>query len=144
MTDDQILDAILHREGGYVNDPLDRGRCTNRGITIDTLREWRGHPVSCADVEALSDEEAREIYRARYLAPFDGLDPALKPQVVDLAVNAGVGRAKALLALARQSSKPIQVALTVERLKHYARLVKADTSQAKFLPGWINRAVEFL
>jgi lysozyme family protein len=144
VTDDVILDAILRREGGYVSDPRDRGRCTNMGITIDTLREWRAHPVTCADVQLLSEEEAREIYRARYLAPFDGLDAAIKPQVVDIAVNSGVLRAKALLALAQQSAKPLGVALVIERLKHYARLVKADSSQSQFLPGWITRAVEFL
>jgi lysozyme family protein len=144
MTDDQILDAILVREGGYVNDPADRGRCTNMGITLQTLREWRGHPVTCDDVQTLPVADARAIYRARYLAPFDGVDAAVKPQVVDIAVNSGVLRAKALLALAQQSAKPVGVALAIERLRHYARLVKADTSQAKFLPGWINRAVEFL
>lgn len=145
MTDDQILDAILRREGGYVDHPLDRGRCTNRGVTIATLREWRGHPVTCEDVKQLQEAEAREIYRARYLRPFDGLDASIKPQVVDIAVNAGVLRAKALLALAQQHpEKPLPVALTVERLKHYARIVAADHSQATFMAGWVNRAVEFL
>ena len=144
MSDTAILDAILRREGGYVDHKDDRGRCTNYGITIATLRDWRQQPVTCDDVRKLTETEAREIYRARYLKPFDGIDAAIKPQVVDIAVNAGVSRARAILALAQQSSKPIQVALTVERLKHYARIVKANPSQAVFLPGWINRSVEFL
>jgi lysozyme family protein len=144
MSDDAILDAILRREGGYVDDAADRGRCTNRGITIGTLREWRGQPVTCEDVKALTEQEARAIYQARYLQPFDGIDADLKPQVVDIAVNAGVMRAKTLLALAHQSTKPLAVALTVERLRHYARIVRADPTQSKFMLGWINRAVEFL
>lgn len=144
MTDADILDGLLRREGGYVDDKSDRGHCTNMGITVGTLREWRRHPVTCDDVRALTELEAREIYRARYLAPFDGLDADIKPQVVDIAVNAGVSRARALLALAQQSDKPLGTALAIERLKHYGRIVKADTSQAKFLGGWINRAVEFL
>lgn len=70
---------------------------------------------------------------------------AVKAQVVDIAVNMGVLRAKALLALAEQNKdKPLNTALAIERLKHYARIVKADTSQAKFLAGWTARAVEFL
>lgn len=144
MTDDQILTAILAREGGYVDDPDDRGRCTNYGITIQTLREWRGRVVTCEDVRHLPVDEAKAIYRARYIAPFANIPEAVKPQVVDIAVNAGVMRARALLALAEQSDKALNTALVIERLKHYARLVKADTSQAKYLPGWVARACEFL
>jgi lysozyme family protein len=144
VSDDAILDAILRAEGGYVNDPLDKGRCTNRGITLQTLREWRGRDVTCEDVQALTEQETRDIYRARYLQPFDGLDPTIKPQVVDIAVNAGVLRARQLLALAQQSGKPLGVALVIERLKHYGRIVAADPTQAKFFNGWINRAVSYL
>ena len=144
MSDDQILAGILQREGGYVDDPADKGRCTNMGITIGTLRDWRGAAVTCDDVRRLTEAEARDIYRARYLRPFDGIDAAIKPQVVDIAVNAGVLRAKALLALAQQSDKPVATALVIERLKHYARIVAADPTQSRFIKGWVNRAVEFL
>lgn len=144
MSDDQILDAILSREGGYVDDPDDRGRCTHRGITLQTLKEWRGRSVTCDDVRAMTEQEARDIYRALYLKPFDGVDPDIKPQVVDIAVNAGVLRARQLLALAQQSSRPVGVALVIERLKHYARLVAADPRQAKFFNGWVKRACDFL
>lgn len=144
MSDDAILDAILRAEGGYVNDPLDKGRCTNRGITLQTLRAWRQQPVTCDDVKALTEYEAREIYRTHYLAPFAGIAEDIKPQVVDIAVNAGVVRARQLLALAQQSGKPLGVALVIERLKHYGRIVAADPTQAKFFNGWINRAVSYL
>lgn len=144
MTDTEIVTAILRREGGFVDDPRDRGRCTNRGITIQTLREWRGTPVTCDDVRGLSEQEARDIYQARYLAPFAGTDAEVKPQVVDIAVNSGVMRARTLLALAQQSDKPLNTALAIERLRFYARLVKADPTQSAFLLGWVNRAVEWL
>jgi lysozyme family protein len=143
-TDDTILDAILRREGGFVHDPVDRGSCTNMGITLRTLGDWRGTPVTCDDVRKLSEQEARDIYRARYLAPFVGVDPDLKPQVVDIAVNSGVLRARTLLALALQSPKPPNTALAIERLKFYARIVAADPTQSKFLKGWIARACEFI
>lgn len=144
MTDEAILASLLRREGGYVDDSADRGRCTNMGITLATLREWRGQSVTCDDVRKLTAHEASEIYRARYLRPFDGVDAEVKPQVVDIAVNAGVTRARTLLALALQSDRPLNTALTIERLKHYARIVAADPTQSKFLKGWITRAVEFL
>lgn len=145
MTDDEIIDAILRREGGYVDDPTDHGGCTNRGITLATLRLWRRAPVTCADVQALGEQEARAIYRAFYLKPFASVDPELKPQVVDIAVLSGVARASALLALAKQNpARPVGVQLAIERLKFYAKIVKADPSQAKFFSGWVNRSTEFL
>lgn len=144
MTDEEILDDILRREGGYVDHQDDRGGCTNRGITITTLRAWRGQPVTCDDVKELTEYEAREIYRKQYLAPFDGLDAEVKPQVVDIAVNAGVARARQLLARAQQLDKPLPVALVVERLLHYGRICQARPSQVVFLRGWITRACEFL
>ena len=143
-TDDQILRDILSREGGYVEDLVDRGRCTNFGITRSTLQDWRGKLTTCADVRNLQEDEACEIYRARYIRPFDGVDDSIRPQVIDIAVNSGVSRARALLALAQQGPKPLNTQLVIERLKHYARLVQADSSQARFIGGWINRAVSFL
>lgn len=145
MTDDQIIDAILRREAGYVDDPTDRGRCTNRGITQATLADWRGHPVTCEDVRNLGEQETRDIYRAKYLRPFDGADQGVKPQLVDMAVHHGVGRASILWSLAQQhSDKPLNTALVVERLKFMSRIVHDDHSQAKYISGWVNRAVEFL
>lgn len=144
MTDAQILHEILRREAGYVNDPIDRGRCTNMGITRTTLQDWRGQLVTCEDVRTLTEAEACAIYTNRYIRPFDGVDDAIKPQLVDIAVNAGVSRARALLALAQQGSKPLQTQLVIERLKHYARLCKQDTAQVQFLSGWVARACEFL
>jgi lysozyme family protein len=143
--DESILAGILRREGGFVNHPSDRGGPTNYGITQATLQAWRGRAVSEEDVRALSVEEASDIYRARYLAPFTDVAEALRAQVVDIAVNSGVGRARALLSAAQQQNqRPVAVQLVIERLRFYARLVEKRPSQAVFLPGWINRAVEFL
>ncbi len=146
MNDEQILDAVLLREGGYVNHPADPGKCTNRGITIGTLRTWRGRDVTCEDVRDLTDAEAREIYRKLYLAPFAGTRSDIKPQVVDIAVNSGVSTAKALLSRAQQvqTGRSLGTQLTIERLRFYARIVKAKPTQSVFLEGWIRRAVEFL
>ena len=146
MTDEQILDAVLLREGGYINHPADPGKCTNRGITIGTLRQWRGQDVTCEDVRDLTDAEAREIYRQFYLAPFAGMTPDMKPQVVDIAVNSGVSTARALLSRAQQvqTGRSLGTQLVIERLRFYARIVKAKPTQSIFLLGWIERACSFL
>lgn len=144
MTDEQIVDAILQREGGYVDHPADSGGPTNRGITIGTLADWRGHEVTAADVQALTEAEAKEIYRQRYLKPFDDLT-FLKAHAVDIAVNSGVTTARAMVNRAMSQTRRSPASqLVVERLKHYARIVRQKPAKAVFLEGWINRTAEFI
>ena len=99
-TVEDMIDDILRREGGYVNHRADRGGPTNYGVTLGTLRRWRGDPtLTAADVKALTREEAREIYRADYFTGpgIDRLPPPLHPQTFDMAVNTGPAKAVELL-----------------------------------------------
>ncbi len=93
------LAHVLEFEGGYSDHPSDPGGATNRGVTMAVLAEWRGRPVTKAEVRALTAEEAADIYRARYwLATVcDALPDGLDLAVFDCAVNQGVGRAARLL-----------------------------------------------
>lgn len=98
MTDDDIIANILKAEGWpvYANDDDDRGGPTKGGITLATLREWRGIPVTAEDVENLSLVEARQIYRHKYieLPGFTRIaDDDLRAQAVDAGVMHGVDRA---------------------------------------------------
>lgn len=95
----QCVREVLKHEGGYVDHPRDPGGCTNRGITRATLESWRGVPTDCAAVRALTEAEARAIYRARYWDAVrgDDLPPGVDLAVFDLAVNSGVGRAARML-----------------------------------------------
>lgn len=86
----------LQYEGGYVDNPNDPGGCTNMGITIGTLQDWRDDDsVTCSDVAELDEGEAAEIYAANYWAPVWGNDlpVGVNTQVWDFGVNAGSVRA---------------------------------------------------
>ena len=147
MTDDQILDLVLRHEGiEFTNDPDDPGGCTKFGITRQTLQDWRGELTTCLDVRDMSEQEARDIYQSRYIRPFDGVEPDVKPQVVDIAVNSGVLTARTLLALAQQDdpNKSLNTRLFIQRMKHYVRIVKAHAERRKYLSGWFNRSVDYL
>ncbi len=87
------LNAVLKHEGGFVDDPVDRGGATNMGITHKTLAEWRGKAVTTADVKALTTTEASGIYKARYWDKMSLdliLSQDLAGAVMDFGVNAGV------------------------------------------------------
>ena len=86
---------VLRHEGGYVDHPRDPGGCTNRGITRRTLEGWRREPASCADVRALTEAEARAIYRVQYWNGVHGdeLPAGIDLVAFDAAVNSGRRRA---------------------------------------------------
>lgn len=99
MKINEIIDNILKIEGSkYTNDPADRGGPTKYGITQRTLAAYRGHPVTPADVAALTEADARTIYYQRYVVD-PGFDQVLKlserigEELVDSGVNCGVARA---------------------------------------------------
>lgn len=139
MTDLDIIAAVLRREGVYDDHPLDPGGETAYGISRRYHPEaWRGGIPT--------REMAINIYREQYLKPFATVEPIeLRAQVVDIAVNCGVTAARGMLAVAQtQTTRPVHVQLAIERLKHYARKVKASPTKSVFLLGWINRTCEFL
>ncbi|HBV5133438.1 TPA: hypothetical protein MD022_001433 [Klebsiella pneumoniae] len=69
----KISSVILQHEGGYVNDPNDRGGETNMGITIAS---WRAYAPSDLGIEAttntlrnMTKEQAEIIYYNHYWEP---------------------------------------------------------------------------
>ena len=92
----ECVAVVLRHEGGFVEHPRDPGGATKYGITLRTLRGWRGDDtLTTDDVRALTEQEAREIYLARYWNPIRGdeLPPGVDLAVFDYAVNSGVRRA---------------------------------------------------
>ena len=110
-TIDEMIDHLLQLEGGYVNDPDDPGGPTKYGITIGTLRSWRGRSVTAADVQALTLNEARRIYKRRFFQRprISELPANLQPTVFDMYVNAGGNAIKILQRVLRQFGEPVAV-----------------------------------
>lgn len=88
------LRVMLGFEGGYVDHPRDPGGATNMGITHRTLAAWRGKAVSKADVRALTQKEAGQIYRERYwnVVRGDELPDGFDLVTFDGGVNSGPKR----------------------------------------------------
>lgn len=90
----QIISAIIQREGGYVNDVADSGGETMYGITVAVARENN----YTGPMDQLSRALAFDIYAGRYwdALNLDRVEQLAKPiaeEMADTAVNLGVVKA---------------------------------------------------
>ncbi|MDQ2879080.1 MAG: hypothetical protein M3R41_08400 [Pseudomonadota bacterium] len=90
MDIDQLIDAVIDREGGYSNDKADAGGATKWGITEAVARQ-QGY---IGDMRALPRDQAAAIYRRLYwLKPgFDAVAlraPHIAAELFDTGVNMG-------------------------------------------------------
>ena len=151
---DAILESVLANEGGYVNNPADKGGATNRGITAKTLGAWRslGRPATPAEVQALSVEEAKAIYAAEYVERPGFAELADHPHLQVALVDAGVmsGPKRAIQMLQRALGLPddgilgpvtlgaarlipdasLALRFGCERLRFVGRLISKDLTDA--------------
>ena len=117
MDPTNLIDAVIDREGGYVDHPADPGGATRWGITVATARR-DGYT---GDMRQLSRARAADIYRRLYwLRPrFDRVAvhaPLVAAELFDTGVNMGVTVAvgfvqRALNALNRGASDYPDIAL---------------------------------
>lgn len=110
---DLLVSQLLDLEGGYADHPADPGGATQYGITRDVLADWRGRPVSKAEVQALTAAEARSIYRVRFFERIHGrkLSQPIATVLFDTMVHSGPARAIRLMqeALNRQGVTAVTV-----------------------------------
>ncbi|OCG94277.1 N-acetylmuramidase, partial [Xanthomonas euvesicatoria] len=75
--------TLLKHEGGFVNDPVDPGGATNKGITLSTFKACAqnllGIEPSLANLRALTDAQAGVIYKAQYWDRLRADQIALQP-----------------------------------------------------------------
>lgn len=137
-----MLEFVLQREGGYVNDPNDLGGETNKGITYRTYNEYRKTKgLKPQSVKNITDAEVKEIYYNNYYKASGAdkiSDPVLSSYVFDTAVNMGVSRAKSFL---NQSNGDVSKYEQLRREK-YIEFTQARPSQKIYLQGWNNRVNE--
>lgn len=87
----RLIEELIEREGGYVNDPTDRGGETMYGITKAVARQY-GYQGA---MRSLPYELAFKIYQDRYWTPLkldevQQISETLTEQLFDFGVNSGV------------------------------------------------------
>ena len=152
MNFETAIERILAHEGGYVNNPRDPGGETQWGISK------RSYPA--VDIRALTRDGAKAIYERDFWRPVVSTvaDGALQYQLLDAAVNHGMGNAVRFLqravgvaddghwgpmsgaALSRMSAADAHLLFMAERFEFWAKLSAFDA----FGRGWTRRGAQNL
>lgn len=142
MASDEIfkkaLKFVLDREGGYVNNPNDRGGATNKGITQNTYNAYlKGIGRASCDVRNITDAEVEKIYYSRYWlsANCHKMHDRFAIICFDTAVNMGVSRVREFLNDCQHTDIDV---FFMSRIRKYNEFAKVP-SQRGFLHGWLNR-----
>lgn len=148
-------------EGGWSDDPLDKGGATMAGVTLSTYRDRYGQGKTKEDLRNITDAEWNSIMR-RYW-DFCKADRIANQSVAEIFtdwyVNAGAhavrnyqracglsvdGRVgpKTLDSLNRDPKRTFDVVQTA-RASYYRKIADQDRTQRRFLRGWLNRTYSF-
>ena len=151
---------ILRWEGGFVDDPLDRGGATNKGITIGTFRNFYGKDATVEQLKNITDEQWLHIFKSGYWDKWkadnienqsianivvdwawgSGAATSIKQvqKILGVAVDGIVGD-DTLTAINIAGQRSLFVKIHNRRIEFVENIVKRDPSQARFLKGWKNR-----
>ena len=161
MSFDKDLQFVLRWEGGYVNNPNDRGGPTNKGVTQRVYDQYRVNKMLAKQsVKNITLAEVSDIYKNQYWNKINGdkLSPSVAAILFDGAVNSGPSRAIKFLqralglnddgifgpvtkqTLEEAEMRNIDALLTrlFEVREHFYKSI-AVGSQRGFLKGWLNR-----
>ncbi|NOI14818.1 glycoside hydrolase family 108 protein [Vibrio hepatarius] len=147
------MEGGLRADGGYVNDPEDAGGETKFGISK------RAFPNR--DIKALTIDDAVRIYYTNYWKPAycHEWSGAVALYMLDSAVQHGVGNAIRMLqeisgckpdgkvgpntraAVHGCDVEYLCARYGIRRGRFYARILKNNARQGRFIEGWYNRLV---
>ena len=152
----EIIEGVIEKEGGYVNDPDDPGGETKYGISKKAFPK--------EDIKNLTIVRAKDIYYTKYWKPSKAylIPDELQHIYFDMCVNFGIigagkvlqrainGKYKAGLELdGRVGPKTLKAVknLEADRLRAYrvlkfAEIVVKKPKQEKYWFGWYRRALD--
>lgn len=162
---DKLAPFILRWEGGFVNDPVDKGGATNMGVTIGTWRSV-GYDkdgdggIDVDDLHLLDKEDVIErVLRPHYWNRWRA-DEILNQSVANILVDwvwasgtHGIKRPQRILGVtpdgivgpktlaAVNSMDPMELHFRIknDRIKFIDEICQRDPSQERFRKGWMNR-----
>ena len=161
---------ILKWEGGFVNDPKDRGGATNMGVTLNTWKRVgydkdKDGDIDVKDLKLLSKEDVvKKVLKPYYWDKWRA-DEINNQSIANILVDwvytsgkYGITKVQAMLNLKPDgvvgnktlsaindypNQRQLFQRIKNERLAFIDRIVKNNPSQRRFLKGWKNRVNAF-
>ena len=162
----KLMPHILKWEGGFTNNPLDKGGPTMKGVTIGTFRKFYGKDATVVQLKLISDAQWLRIFKEGYwdkCRADEIASQSVADAIVDWAYNSGPATAakQAQAILADTSTAPLKIDGVIgpvtlaainaadphalfdkiqrSRLSFVNAIVRRNPSQKVFLKGWKNR-----
>jgi lysozyme family protein len=159
---DLLVPKILHWEGGFVNNPFDKGGATNMGVT---LAAWQhlGHPTATEeDIKNLTQDDFKIVLR-QYWNQWQSdriNNQSIAEILVDWVWGSGIWGIKipqqilGVVADGQVGNKTIDALNLANQSDFYNKIVEARKSflnqivehnptQKIFLQGWMNRLNDY-
>ena len=159
---DKSFARLINSEGGFSNNPADDGNWTGGKQGLGEIKGTKYGIAASSypylDIENLTLDDAKAIYKRDFWDILGDADAAIKYQLFDAAVNHGRGNAIRFLqravgvaddgdwgqhsqgALDKMEKNDILFRFLAYRFKFWASLTKFDT----FGRGWVNRGADDL
>lgn len=160
----RLIPIIKRWEGGWSNHPLDKGGCTNSGVTISTYRFHFGKNKTCEDLKKMTEDEWNYIFKTGYWDKWKA-DEINSQAIANICVDFlwasgvygikyiqrilgvaadGIVGPKTLAAInGYKTQKELFYKIWNRRKTHFEAIVKKNPSQQVFLRGWMNRLNAF-
>lgn len=150
---------ILKWEGGFVDNPRDRGGATNKGITMATFRQFYGQDATVEQLKCITDEQWLHIFKTGYWDKWradriksqsianilvdwvwtSGVHGIRIPQQMLGITSDGIVGTKTLEALNTREPAGLFKEIHDRRIKFVEGIVERNPGQACFIKGWKNR-----
>ena len=152
-------------EGGFSDNPLDKGGATMKGVTLRTYREFYGRDKTVADLKRITDTEWDHIFKRGYWDVIKG-DEIESQSIADVmadwvwmsgtrypvrclqrilgVADDGIVGKRTIEAINTYKDKRVLFEkILARRRQYYDNLVRSNPRQRVFLNGWLNRLSDF-
>lgn len=150
---------ILKWEGGFVNDPLDKGGATNKGVTIGTFRQFFGPTATVDQLKAITTDQWLQIFNTGYWNRWradeiksqsvanilvdwiwgSGVWGIKIPQRILGVMQDGIVGPKTIAAVNATDPKTLFDQIKAARVKYIDDIIRTTPTNERFRKGWLNR-----
>ena len=160
---ENLIPILLSWEGGFVDDPIDLGGATNKGVTLKTFKQFYGRDKTVFDLKNITNEQWLYIFKKGYwdVCKADLIESqSVANMVVDFYYNSGFHSIKTLQKVLNISVDGVVGVNTLRainlcraeelfdkykkaRLDFLEEICENRPLNNKFLRGWQNRVNSF-